>query len=131
MPSNPFELWLSAFNAPLSGNVTQDIDPRFFSPNLTFEFAGDQKVEGRIVSRVASYGQQLDTLIEAVQTLAKATGTDLDELDKMAKRIADEKAASKDELAESARKSLSELRKIDESLHREVLNEAAEQASAA
>lgn len=131
MTLNPFDFWLSAFKAPLSGDVTQDIDPRFFSPSLTFEFAGDQRIEGRIVSRVASYGQQLDTLIEAVQTLAKATGTDLPGLDSLAMRIEEEKAASKDELAQSARDMLKSLHKVDETLYREVVKEASEAARSA
>ena len=124
MTQTPFDFWLNAFRAPLSGDVTQDIDPRYFSPNVTFEFAGDRRVEGRIVSRVASYGRQLDTLIGAVQALASATGNDVPELDEMAARISAEKAASREDLARTARQALAALRDVDPAMFHAVLDEA-------
>ena len=120
-PMTPFDYWLSAFRAPLSGDVTQTIDPRFFSPNVTVEFQGDAEVEGRIVSRVASYGSQLDTLIEAVQVLAAAQGVEVPELAKLAEDIAAEKAAHKDGLKDRAEAALEALREGDPEGYGEVL----------
>ena len=131
MPTTPIDFWLSAFRAPLSGDVTQDIDPRFFSPNLTFEFAGDQRIEGRIVSRVASYGRQLDTVIEAVQAIAEAQGTDIPALDELADRIAEEKTTAREDLARTARASLAALRDADPDLYREVIAESSAAQTAA
>lgn len=131
MSTTPFDLWLSAFRAPLSGDVNQDIDPRFFSPNVTFDFAGDQRIEGRIVSRVASYGRQLDVLIEAVQAIARDQGTDVPELDLLADRIAVEKSTAREDLARTARESLAALREADPDLFRAVVAENAPAGSAA
>lgn len=126
MPSTPtpLDIWLSAFRAPLSGDVTQDIDPRFFSPNVTFDFAGDHRIEGRIVSRVASYGRQLDVVIKALQAVARDQGTQTPDLDRLADRIADEKSTARADLARNARESLTALREADPALYRQVLAEA-------
>lgn len=131
MPMTPLELWFSAFRAPLSGDVVQDIDPRFFSPNVTLDFAGDQRVEGRIVSRVASYGRQLDVLIEAVQAIARDQKVPVPELDALADRIAEEKRTAREDLARTAREALAALREADPNLYRDVLgeNQAAESAA--
>ena len=123
--TNPFDFWMSTLRMPWSGDVgiAQDIDPRFFSPNLNIEFAGDRRIEGRIVSRVASYGQQLDTVIEALQTLAEATGQDLPDLDDLSRKIEEEKAASKADLAKGAREAMAALKTADPKLYAEVLAE--------
>lgn len=51
------------FNLPLSGNVTQDINPvtSWLSPQVAFNFAGKREVEADVVSNIASYGKQLGT----------------------------------------------------------------------
>lgn len=131
MTKTPFDFWLDTFRAPLSGDVTQDIDPRFFSPNVTFEFAGDQRVEGRVVSRVASYGRQLDTLIEAVQAIGVSTKTPLPALDDLAERISREKSTAKEDLARNARQALAALRSADPGLYEQILAESAADGAAA
>jgi hypothetical protein len=70
------------FNAPLSGNVTQDINPitSWLSPQVEFNFAGKREVETDVVSNIASYGKQLGTIIPALLELAGETqGPALDE----------------------------------------------------
>lgn len=64
--------WWNVFKAPLSGNVTQDINPvtSWLSPTFEFNFAGNRQTESRVVSEVASYGTQLGKLSEAVLELA-------------------------------------------------------------
>lgn len=60
------------FMAPWSADVWQRIYSPWFSPALTFNFAGDAAVEERVVADVASYGKQIGWLNEIV--LAQAQG---------------------------------------------------------
>jgi hypothetical protein len=71
MPNGPFAfdpLWM--FRGPLSGDVSQRITAPWFSPSLTVNYAGDPKIEDRVVTEVASYGRQLGWLTEIVLALA-------------------------------------------------------------
>lgn len=114
MPTpTPFETWLNLFRLPLSGDVAQTIDPRFFSPTVTLDFAGDPQVEGSIVANVASYGSQLDALIGAVLRLGKAAGIDLADLQAMSDRIETEKHAQRAALRGQAERALKTLEKED------------------
>ncbi len=65
--------WRAPLKFPLSGDVIQDINPvtHWLSPQLEFNFAGDQALEAKVVAEVASYGKQLGVLSEAVLALAK------------------------------------------------------------
>ena len=40
---------------PLSGNVNERITAPWFSPSLTVNYAGDARIEDRVVTEVASY----------------------------------------------------------------------------
>ncbi len=64
--------WWEYFKGPLSGDVTQDINPvtSWLSPQVEFNFAGDRQLESDIVTKVASYGKQLGILSDAVLELA-------------------------------------------------------------
>jgi hypothetical protein len=90
MSSSGFDpFWM--FRAPLSGDVNQRITAPWFSPSLTVNYAGDPKIEDRVVTEVASYGRQLGWLSEIVLALAneKPIPEDaLQKLEKAAKRIA-------------------------------------------
>ena len=55
---DPF--WI--FRWPFSGNVNERITAPWFSPSLTVNYAGDAKIEDRVVTEVASYGKQLGWL---------------------------------------------------------------------
>ena len=91
----PFPWW-EALRAPLSGNVTQDINPvsSLLSPQLEFNFAGNSKLESEIVANVASFGKQLRVISEAILELADGSGTKgsaIDRLTKMTDEIEDVK----------------------------------------
>lgn len=72
---NPWQLWLSLFGirAPLSGDVTQDIESSIGGQlgliNINTTRSVDPQLEQRIVTEVASYGRQLGRLLEAVDVL--------------------------------------------------------------
>jgi len=59
------------FRLPLSGDVNQRITAPWFSPSLTVNYAGDPKIEDRVVTEVASYGRQLGWLTEIALALAE------------------------------------------------------------
>ena len=63
---DPF--WL--FRWPLSGNVNERITAPWLSPSLTVNYAGDARIEDRVVTEVASYGRQLGWLTEIAIALA-------------------------------------------------------------
>lgn len=67
MPNNPF----SFFPLPWSGPVTQDLLDHWFSPAVTYNFAGNATIEKQVVESVASYGRQLGWLNEVVLALAE------------------------------------------------------------
>ena len=58
--SNFDPFWI--FRWPFSGNVNERITAPWFSPSLTVNYAGDAKIEDRVVTEVASYGKQLGWL---------------------------------------------------------------------
>lgn len=62
-----FSLWSPIFRFPLSGDVSQDIEPQ-----LTTKIAGVPEIEAYVVRDVASYGRQLGRISEAVLELADA-----------------------------------------------------------
>ncbi len=76
-PLTPWQAWLSMFGiqAPLSGDVTQDIAPSIGGQlgllNINATRSGDPELEQRIITQVASYGRQLGWLVEAVDVLAR------------------------------------------------------------
>ncbi|APX12227.1 hypothetical protein [Tateyamaria omphalii] len=106
----PFDVWAPMFRAPFSGDVTQEIVPRILSPDI----AGAPEIEAKIHTDVASYGTQLGKILEALQTLAKATKTDLPEIDKLVADIEEVKDQSKDTLRADAERALARLRSVDE-----------------
>ena len=95
---------------PLSGDVIQDIEPRLFSP----EIAGDAETEWRIHRNVASYGTQLDKILDALGVIATKLDMDLPEIDELRKRVAAEKADQRETLRRRAEEALTALRGVDE-----------------
>jgi hypothetical protein len=67
--SNYDPFWI--FRWPFSGNVNERVTAPWFSPSLTVNYAGDAKIEDRVVTEVASYGKQLGWLTEIAIALAK------------------------------------------------------------
>jgi len=80
-PFDPF--WI--FKAPGSGDVWQKINSGWFSP--TINFAGDAKIEERVVSEVASYGKQIGWLSEIVLALAKEQQLAIEAVSKLGKAV--------------------------------------------
>lgn len=114
---NPwFDTWLNMFRAPLSGDVSQDYRPvtSWWSPQLEFNFAGDQKVEAEVVRSVASYGKQLGILTEAVLALAKDSNSpEVARLQQLAEEVGAVKKRRSSESAISLKQRLQELRDQD------------------
>lgn len=109
----------SPFNLPLSGNVTQDINPvtSWLSPQVEFNFAGKREVEADVVSNIASYGKQLGTIIPALLELAGDTqGPALDELRALEVKIESIKEKHR---SQQALKSQQELQQALEKLKQE------------
>jgi hypothetical protein len=82
---DPF--WL--FRWPFSGNVNERITAPWFSPSVTVNYAGDAKIEDRVVTEVASYGRQLGWLTEIAIALAKKVDPPADTLGRLEKAAAD------------------------------------------
>jgi hypothetical protein len=101
--------WSPTFRAPFSGDVRQEIVPRFFSP----EIKGSPEIERRIETEVASYGKQLGKVLEALQELAARTGAALPEIDALVEGVERVKSESKDALLADAERALSRLKAAD------------------
>lgn len=117
----PFDIWAPMFRAPFSGDVTQEIVPRFFSPDIK----GVPEIEHKVQTEVASYGAQLGKILEALQALSAATKTPLPEIDTLISDVEKTKAACKEHIRSDAQAALARLRDIDEDGWREVLGSAA------
>lgn len=112
----PFDVWAPMFRAPFSGDVTQEIVPRFFSPDI----AGVAEVEHTIHTEVASYGTQLGKILEALQTLSDKTEQPLPEIDKLVVEIEAAKTNSVAAIRADAEAALARLRAVDEDAWRSV-----------
>lgn len=115
MPT-PFDIWSPIFRAPFSGDVTQEITPRFLSPDIK----GSPAIEEKVVREVASYGKQLGKVLEALQALSAATDTPLPEIDALVAEVETVKADAKEALRAEAEAALMRLKAVDEDGWREV-----------
>ncbi|SEP58077.1 hypothetical protein [Thalassovita taeanensis] len=113
----PFDVWAPMFRAPFSGDVTQEIVPRLFSPDIQ----GIPEIEHKVQTEVASYGKQLGKVLEALQTLAAATETPLPEIQALVTGIEAVKEKSRAAIRADAKAALERLRAIDEDGWREVV----------
>ncbi|WP_415401995.1 hypothetical protein [Tateyamaria sp. SN3-11] len=116
----PFDVWAPMFRAPFSGDVTQEITPRFLSPDIK----GSPEIEHKVQTEVASYGTQLGKVLEALQTLSEATNTPLPEIDALVARIETVKSNSKDHIRADAEAALKRLRAVDEEGWRRLVAQA-------
>ncbi|MEL6207027.1 MAG: hypothetical protein AAFR47_17175 [Pseudomonadota bacterium] len=106
-----FPFLVNNFEYPLSGDVIQDISP-FFSMQQ-----GVPEIEQEIVRHVASYGDQLGALTDAVLVLAKACkvdGEEIAEVQRIAKEVEDAKVRMKGVLKTRAAAALARLKEADE-----------------
>ncbi|WP_095588812.1 hypothetical protein [Actibacterium ureilyticum] len=118
--SYPFSLFptiRTEFHAPLSGDVTQNVEPRVFSPDI----AGDPRIESRIHRNIASYGTQLGKILEALETLSAATDTPLPQIDSLVERVEAEKTHHRETLRREAEEALMRLKRADETAWTEVI----------
>ena len=60
----------SLFNFPGAGGNWQEIMTRWWSPSISFNFAGNAAIEREVTEDVASYGRQLGWLNDVVAALA-------------------------------------------------------------
>lgn len=60
----------SLFNFPGAGGNWQEIMTRWWSPNISLNFAGNPAIEREVTEDVASYGRQLGWLNDVIAALA-------------------------------------------------------------
>lgn len=112
---------------PLSGNVTQDI-----SPSLISGMKGVPEIEHEVVTKVASYGDQLGALMNVVIALAEKHGVyedsqpDLDKLKMISEGVEAAKIRVKEGLHERAEKALKLLKDVDPAAHKIMIARQAE-----
>ena len=118
--------WGGLFKGPLSGDVTQDIAPitSWLSPQFEFNFAGNRRVEAKVVADVASYGKQLGILSEAVLELADGNkGVAVDRFKKLTDKIEEIKHQHKDRLEQKLKAELDQLEQQDPKILKLLLDE--------
>ncbi|MEM6464551.1 MAG: hypothetical protein AAF724_21840 [Pseudomonadota bacterium] len=118
----PFLYTTNNIEYPLSGDVTQDISSAFIST-----MKGVPAVEKEVVTRVASYGDQLGTLTDAVLAIAHAKGVrgkEIRKLSRIADAVEDVKEDFKAELRTRAEVALEQLKKADPETYRKVIAKA-------
>jgi hypothetical protein len=117
---------LGFFTAPFTGDVMQRINSLWFSPALTFNFAGDANIENRVVSGVASYGTQIGWLNDIVLALARKETPNLATVSDLAnavEKIEVIKAAEKSNALRAAMDALDQLKKIQPDLYDKLIKE--------
>ncbi|MEM8728279.1 MAG: hypothetical protein AAGF79_00050 [Pseudomonadota bacterium] len=117
---HPFDIWAPMIRAPFSGDVTQEIVPRIFSP----DYKGIPEIEEKVQNQVASYGKQLGKVLEALQTLSEATDVPLPEIDALNTRIQALKEESRAQIRADAEAALARLKDADPDAWREVTGQA-------
>jgi len=124
---------LGLFNFPGAGGNWQEIMTRFWSPNISLNFAGDAGVEREVNEDVASYGKQIGWLNDVVLALGAnvklaSCSEAADALAKMKKaqeRIEKIKERRKESTLERARDALKTLHDEDPSAYRDLLRSSA------
>jgi hypothetical protein len=117
------------FNFPGAGGNWQEIMTRFWSPNISVNFAGNAAIEREVNEDVASYGRQIGWLNEVVLALCAETpiesatqpGEALQKMQAAQKRIEAIKARRKGDALEHARDALKSLQDEDASAYRHLL----------
>ncbi|PIE70044.1 MAG: hypothetical protein CSA22_09920 [Deltaproteobacteria bacterium] len=124
---NPWILpWWGLFKGPLSGDVIQDISPitSWLSPQFEINFAGNRRIEAKIVADVASYGKQLSILTKAVMELADGnTGEAVEKLRKLIDQIEKVKHQHNDSLEQNVKAALNQLKKHDPNALKNLIEE--------
>ena len=121
--------WLqSNFNFPLSGNVTQRLDPDWFFDTIDSE-VGDSEIEKEIFLEVASYGKQIGMLTEVLLAIADELNlndeniTSLSELKQLQAKIEAIKSSKQKRVKENAKAILDKLKACDPEGFKSLLSE--------
>jgi hypothetical protein len=111
MTASTMQPWFPfSFNFP-SGDV--DL-ANWFSPRIDVSYAGSPAIERDVVENVASFGDQLGTLIDAVVELAgERSGKELEDLRALKTKVDDVKARHKRDVKQSAKAAIERLAKLD------------------
>lgn len=120
---------LGLFNLPGAAGNWQEIMTRWWSPNISVNFAGNADVERTINEDVASYGTQIGWLNEVVMALANTMPVDGDQKAKSAlekikeadKKITEIIKWRKGNAMTKAREALEELQKSDAEGYRRLM----------
>ena len=122
----PWQQMINLYRAPLSGDVTQDINPvtSWLSPQFEFNFAGNRQLESKVVSQVASYGKQLGIVTDALVELAQGEqGEALKKLQQMQADIEQLKQQHQQQLLAQVKSGLGELQRKDPEALKQLLTE--------
>ena len=122
----PWQQMINLYRAPLSGDVTQDINPvtSWLSPQFEFNFAGNRQLESKVVSQVASYGKQLGVVTDALVELAQGEqGEALKKLQQMQADIEQLKQQHQQQLLAQVKSGLGELQRKDPEALKQLLTE--------
>ncbi|GJI89679.1 hypothetical protein [Duganella hordei] len=114
------------FKFPFAGDVKQRINSPWFSPELTFNFAGDATIEDRVVAEVASYGRQIGWLNDIALALVEKRKPDPDVVAQLAeavKAIEKIKAEQKSDALHAAVAALDQLMKSAPDLYEQLLRD--------
>ena len=119
------------FNFPGAAGNWQEIMTRWWSPNITMNFAGNASIEREVNEDVASYGRQLGWLNDIVAALAKSAETAikddpeaagaLKDMLKARAKIDEIKKRRKQSALERAREAMDALRTSDKDAYRSLL----------
>jgi len=119
------------FYFPGAGGNWQEIMSRWWSPNITMNFAGNAAIEREVNEDVASYGRQIGWLNDIVTALAAAAPAEIEgdaaaadslgKLKKAQKKIAAIKDRRQVSALERASEALARLGKTDQNAYRSLL----------
>src|SRR5471030_272574 len=105
-------MWFLKLAAPSS--LKQWINPAWFSPAFTFNFAGDASVENRVVSEVASYGSQIGWINDIVLALAKGDKPDAKTIEKLTTAVQEIEKIKALESSDALRTAVDALDKLEQ-----------------
>jgi hypothetical protein len=118
--------WWGFFKGPLSGDVTQDIDPitTWLSPQFEFNFSGNRRIEAEVIAEVASYGKQLGIISEALLELADGKkGGAIERLKALTEDIEKVKHRHEERLEQQVKADIDRLKKLDPDALKRLLDE--------
>lgn len=107
--------WMRPWQAPFS-HYDQNISPvtTWFSPTYEINYAGNQEIEAKITTEVASFGKQIGILTNAVMEIAEGDhGEAMEKLRAVASQIDEIKKNHQSERPNQLALALQELKETD------------------